>query len=206
MGEPAACETACDRALARHGPFNILINNIGGRRDATPIRDMPVERWRELVDLNLTSTFICTKIIGGAMVDHGQGGRVINISFALIGLLSAYLPAWRRSSHRRWRAAALASLCARAGFSGFVAIQPGHTLVTTDIYSVIRHPSYLGLLVNSLGWALVFRSGVGVLLTALTIPPLLARIRAEEVLLHTEFGGEYDAYRCRTWRLIPGLF
>jgi protein-S-isoprenylcysteine O-methyltransferase Ste14 len=65
-------------------------------------------------------------------------------------------------------------------FSGLVAIQPGHTLVTSGVYGVIRHPSYLGLLVNSLGWALAFRSGVGLLLTALFIPPLLARIRGRE--------------------------
>jgi Phospholipid methyltransferase len=65
-------------------------------------------------------------------------------------------------------------------------------------WHVIRHPSYLGLLVNSLGWALVFRSGVGVLLTALLIPPLFARIRAEEALLRTQFGDEYDAYCSRT--------
>ena len=87
-----------------------------------------------------------------------------------------------------------------------VAIQPGHTLVTTGIYRVIRHPSYLGLLINSLGWALVFRSGVGMLLTALLIPPLLARIRAEEALLRTQFGAEYEAYCTRTWRLIPGVY
>jgi len=49
-------------------------------------------------------------------------------------------------------------------FSGLVAIQPGHKLV-------IRHPSYLGLLVNALGWGLAFRSAVGVLLTALMLPP-----------------------------------
>src|SRR5215217_4651619 len=42
-----------------------------------------------------------------------------------------------------------------------VAIQPGHTLVTSGVYGVIRHPSYLGLLVNALGWALAFHSGVG---------------------------------------------
>jgi protein-S-isoprenylcysteine O-methyltransferase Ste14 len=62
------------------------------------------------------------------------------------------------------------------------------------------------LLVNSLGWGLAFRSGVGVLLTALSIPPLLARIRAEEMLLRTQFGADYDAYRARTSRLIPGLY
>ena len=43
-------------------------------------------------------------------------------------------------------------------FSGLVAIQHGHTLVTTGVYGVIRNPSYLGLLVSSLGWALAFRS------------------------------------------------
>jgi len=91
-------------------------------------------------------------------------------------------------------------------FSGLVAIQPGHTLVTSGAYGVIRHPSYLGLLVNSLGWALAFRAGVGVLITALIIPVLLARIRAEERLLHSQFGAEYDAYRARTSRLIPGLY
>ena len=91
-------------------------------------------------------------------------------------------------------------------FSGLVAIQPGHTLVTTGIYRVIRHPSYLGLLVNSVGWALTFRSAVGVLLTALMVLPRLARIRAEETLLRTQFGAEYDAYRGRTSRLIPGLY
>ena len=83
-------------------------------------------------------------------------------------------------------------------FSGLVAIQPGHTLVTSGVYGFIRHPSYLGLLVNSLGWALAFRSGVGVLLTALLIPPLVARIRAEERLLRSQFGGYYDAYCSRT--------
>ena len=91
-------------------------------------------------------------------------------------------------------------------FSGLVAIQPGHELVTSGVYRVIRHPSYLGLLVNPLGWALTFRSGVGVLPTAFLIPPLLARIHAEERLLKTQFGGDYDAYRSRTSRLIPGIY
>jgi protein-S-isoprenylcysteine O-methyltransferase Ste14 len=145
-------------------------------------------------------------------------------TFAVIGLLAAYLPAytdreeiWTPDGDSiRWFGVALLAaggalrlwpvFVLGRRFSGLVAIQPGHTLVTTGLYRVVRHPSYLGLLVNSLGWTLVFRSGVGVLLTALLISLLVARIRAEEALLRTQFGGEYDAYCARTWRLIPRLY
>ena len=91
-------------------------------------------------------------------------------------------------------------------FSGLVAIQPGHTLETTGIYGFIRNPSYLGMLISSLGWVLTFRSGVGVLLVASLLVPLLARIRAEERLLRRHFGAEYDAYCACTWRLVPGIY
>jgi len=91
-------------------------------------------------------------------------------------------------------------------FSGLVAIQPGHTLVTTGIYRVVRNPSYVGLLLGSFAWNLTFRSVVGIVLTALMIPPLIARIHSEERLLESQFGAEYEAYRRRTWRLIPGLY
>lgn len=46
-----------------------------------------------------------------------------------------------------------------------------------------------------MGWSLGFRSGVGVLLTVLLIPPLLARIDAEENLLYSQFGDNYNSYR-----------
>ncbi|KWA15065.1 isoprenylcysteine carboxyl methyltransferase [Burkholderia territorii] len=91
-------------------------------------------------------------------------------------------------------------------FSGLVAIQPGHTLVTDGIYRRIRNPSYLGLLVNAAGWALAFRSGVGLLLVASMMIPLVARIRSEEALLRARFGAEYDAYCAHTWRLLPGVY
>lgn len=48
-------------------------------------------------------------------------------------------------------------------------------------------------------------SGVGVLLTLLLIPPLIARIDAEN-LLRAQFGDEYNAYCSHAWRLIPGLY
>ncbi|HVW68609.1 MAG TPA: isoprenylcysteine carboxylmethyltransferase family protein, partial [Steroidobacteraceae bacterium] len=91
-------------------------------------------------------------------------------------------------------------------FSGLVAIQPQHELVTTGIYRFVRNPSYSGMLLGALGWALTFRSWLGVLITALLLIPLLARIRAEERLLAEHFGVEYASYRNRTWRLVPGIY
>jgi protein-S-isoprenylcysteine O-methyltransferase Ste14 len=153
-----------------------------------------------------------------------RGNRWVLAAFGVIGLLAAYVPAytdrlglWTLDGDPvRWLGVALFAaggalriwpvFVLGRRFSGLVAIQPGHRLVTTGAYRVIRHPSYLGLLGNSLGWALAFRSGVGLLLTALTIPPLVARIRAEERLLHSHFGGAYDAYRAHTARLIPGIY
>jgi protein-S-isoprenylcysteine O-methyltransferase Ste14 len=83
-------------------------------------------------------------------------------------------------------------------FSGLVAIQSEHRLVTSGIYRFIRNPSYLGMLAAELGWAFAFRSWVGVLLTAVLLLPLVARIRAEEALLHEHFGAEFDSYCAKT--------
>jgi protein-S-isoprenylcysteine O-methyltransferase Ste14 len=91
-------------------------------------------------------------------------------------------------------------------FSGLVAIQPGHELETGGPYRYIRHPSYLGLILGLVGWSLVFRSSVGLLATVLGLPLLMDRIESEEALLASQFGGAYDDYRRRTWRLVPGLY
>jgi len=63
-------------------------------------------------------------------------------------------------------------------------------LETRGIYGVIWNQSYLGLLISSLGWVLVFRSGMGVILVAFLLVPVVARIRAEERLLREHFGAE----------------
>jgi protein-S-isoprenylcysteine O-methyltransferase Ste14 len=157
-------------------------------------------------------------------VREDRANRWVLIAFALIGLLDGYLPAYTDRNEFwifdgdgiRWIGVVLFAaggtlrlwpvFVLGRRFSGLVAIQPGHRLVTDGIFSVIRNPSYLGLLINSLGWGLAFRAGVGVLLTALMIPPILARIHAEEALLRSHFGGEYNAYCARTSRLIPWLY
>jgi gluconate 5-dehydrogenase len=80
VGIPTECEAACKTALAEHGPIDILINNVGGRRENIPTEEMTLDKWRELMDLNLTSCMLCTKWIGAAMIQRGRGGRILNVS------------------------------------------------------------------------------------------------------------------------------
>jgi protein-S-isoprenylcysteine O-methyltransferase Ste14 len=172
--------------------------------------------------MGVVAAFAGGNVSSGLREDRSN--RWIIPALTVNGLIAGYLPAytdrigfWTIDADAvRWLGVAI---CAVGGmmrlwpvfvlgrrFSGLVAIQPDHTLVTTGIYRIIRHPSYVGLLLTALGWALAFRSGVGLLLFALLIPPLLSRIRSEERLLETQFGDEYRAYVKRTSRLIPGIF
>ena len=80
IGDPKQCEGACQKVISQHGPIDILINNVGGRRLNIPTEEMPLDTWLQMLDLNLTSTFLCTKIIGGEMVRQERGGRIVNIS------------------------------------------------------------------------------------------------------------------------------
>jgi protein-S-isoprenylcysteine O-methyltransferase Ste14 len=167
-------------------------------------------------------------LFSGANLNSGEredrNNRWIIAALGAIGLLSALLPAYTDRTEFwtldgdavRWLGVALfaaggvlriwPTFVLGRRFSGLVAIQPGHVLTTTGVYRIVRHPSYLGLPVYTLGWALAFRSGVGVLLVVCMIPPLVSRMRAEERLLLAHFGGEYADYRARSWRLIPWLY
>jgi protein-S-isoprenylcysteine O-methyltransferase Ste14 len=140
-------------------------------------------------------------LFAGGNLSRGQredrSNRWVLVPLGVIGLLNGHLPAYADRMEfwtidgdtMRWLGVLLFAVGGALRlwpvfvlgdrFSGLAAIQPGHTLVSDGVYSVIRHPSYLGLLVNSLGWALAFRSGVGLLLIALLIPPIVARTRSE---------------------------
>jgi gluconate 5-dehydrogenase len=80
MGVPTTCEAVCRDALATHGPIDIVINNVGGRIFDIPTEQFSLADWQQIIDLNLTSTFVCSKMLGGAMIQRGEGGRLINIA------------------------------------------------------------------------------------------------------------------------------
>ncbi|WP_442753734.1 methyltransferase family protein [Methylocystis sp. JAN1] len=174
------------------------------------------------VGLGIASLFVGGNLSPGVREDRSN--RWVIAVFAILALAGVYAPAWADrvglwpidGDVIRWLGVALAAAggalrlwpVAVLGprFSGLVAIQPGHRLVTSGVYRLVRHPSYAGLLVSALGWGLAFNSMLGVLIAALNVIPVVARIRAEERLLLEHFGSEYEAYRAKTWRLIPLLY
>ena len=79
IADPAVCEEACRKVLAEPGGIDILVNNVGGRNLDVPVEDTSLATWQQFIDLNLTHVFLCTKMIGGAMLSRGTG-RVINIA------------------------------------------------------------------------------------------------------------------------------
>jgi protein-S-isoprenylcysteine O-methyltransferase Ste14 len=174
------------------------------------------------VALSVAAIFAGGSLSSGLREDRSN--RWVLVVFAILGILTAIVPPWSDSHNvltvdgdslrwigvvvlaiggalRLWPVVALGHR-----FSGLVAIQPNHTLLTNGPFRYIRHPSYLGLLLSGLGWALAFRSILGVPVMVLHLIPVIARISAEEELLRSEFGSEYEAYRARTSRLLPGIY
>ena len=79
ISEPEACENLCQRVLTEAAPIDVLVNNVGGRNIDVAIEKSDLATWRRMIDLNLTHCFICTKTIGAAMLQRGEG-RIINIA------------------------------------------------------------------------------------------------------------------------------
>lgn len=105
------------------------------------------------------------------------------------------------SAIRLWAIAVLGTF-----HSVYVAKQPGHFVITKGPYHLIRHPSYLGLLIDLFGIPMVF----GAWLPLLAMPGVFVlinwRIIDEEAFLIQEFGDEYQSYTKHTWRLIPKVY
>jgi NAD(P)-dependent dehydrogenase (short-subunit alcohol dehydrogenase family) len=74
----ADVEAMVAKAIAVLGKIDILVNNAGGGRQKA-VLEMTDEEWHWGIDLNLTSTFICSRAVGRHMAAR-QRGKVLNIA------------------------------------------------------------------------------------------------------------------------------
>jgi protein-S-isoprenylcysteine O-methyltransferase Ste14 len=80
-------------------------------------------------------------------------------------------------------------------------------IVMQGPYRVIRHPGYLGTICVWIGFALALGNWIATIVLAILLLGVYGyRIRSEEVMLIDRFGNEYQAYRRRTWRLVPFIY
>jgi 3-oxoacyl-[acyl-carrier protein] reductase len=73
VGEPAELERMHNRVRSELGPVDILLPFAGGFGAFTPIEEISLEEWREVIEANLTSTFLTVSAIVPAMIERRYG-------------------------------------------------------------------------------------------------------------------------------------
>jgi NAD(P)-dependent dehydrogenase (short-subunit alcohol dehydrogenase family) len=86
--DPASVAALFEAVERRFGRLDLLFNNAGTSALSVPLEDLPFERWKAVVDTNLTGTFLCTQQAFRLMKrQQPRGGRIVNN-----GSISAYAP------------------------------------------------------------------------------------------------------------------
>jgi gluconate 5-dehydrogenase len=75
---PDQVEAMKDAVMQRFGRVDALVNN-AGRAWVAPPEDMPLERWQQVFDLNITGPFLCAQALGREMI-KAKSGKIINIA------------------------------------------------------------------------------------------------------------------------------
>lgn len=74
----ASVESVVQQALGVCGKIDILVNN-AGLTWAAPAESMPLEQWRQVIDANVTGTFLMSQAVGRHMLERGKG-VIVNVS------------------------------------------------------------------------------------------------------------------------------
>ena len=82
--KPDQVEAVKTAALKKFGRVDVLVNN-AGRAWVAPPEEMPLERWQQIMDLNITAPFICSQVFGREMIKQKRG-KIINIA-SIAGLI-----------------------------------------------------------------------------------------------------------------------
>lgn len=88
VSDADAVEAAFGNAFSNWGRLDVLFNNAGIGSPAKPIDEIPVQTWLDVVNINLTGSFLCARSAFSLMrTQSPQGGRIINN-----GSISAHAP------------------------------------------------------------------------------------------------------------------
>ena len=118
-------ETVFDRIYQEYGSFYGLVN-CAGTTCVSPLHEMPMERWQEVMDVNIKGTVICCKAAGKYMLQQKEG-RIVNIS----------------------------SLAATHGKPGYTAYTPSKAAVNALTFTLAAEWARMGINVNSVAPVLV---------------------------------------------------
>ncbi|WP_329060637.1 SDR family oxidoreductase [Amycolatopsis sp. NBC_01480] len=77
VSDSDAAEAALERLVAERGCPDILVNN-AGIQVRGPLTDLPVEDWRHVLDVDLTSAFVVGRTLARGMIARGSG-KIVNI-------------------------------------------------------------------------------------------------------------------------------
>jgi protein-S-isoprenylcysteine O-methyltransferase Ste14 len=90
-------------------------------------------------------------------------------------------------------------------FSPYVEKDEGQQLIQSGMYAKIRHPMYIGTILQFLGMPLMLGANFAWLFSALGLAGTVIRMQKEEAFLCQELPG-YQEYTQRTWRLVPYIY
>lgn len=84
VADPASVEQMVQQILAASGKIDILVNNAGLTWGA-PAEEMPFERWKQVIEANVTGTFLMSQAVGRHMLERRQGNIISVASIAGLG-------------------------------------------------------------------------------------------------------------------------
>jgi NAD(P)-dependent dehydrogenase (short-subunit alcohol dehydrogenase family) len=88
------------RIAMEFGRLDLLFNNAGAGAPPTPLEELPLERWRTVIDTNVTGTFLCTQAAFRLMKEQTpRGGRIINNGSISAAAPRPHMIAYTASKH-----------------------------------------------------------------------------------------------------------